>query len=227
MGRLAEASARLSKRLSTRAGNLVLRARPERASSGQSVDSGTSSVSDVNESRGAALRESNALNEEGLRITLNIAHEIELRLEAEDRVNKDDPFSKGKVPGISVEDYICRLSRYVNVWRNHAGGRESAGVRAAVMTIMYIRHLEEIQPDFAINRENVHRLLMAGFLVAVKWSEDRVISTDWWAKVAGISKSEVNKLESAFCDMLHFELFVDDVDYNTTLESFEHTPEDE
>ncbi|GBG29987.1 Cyclin-U4-1 [Hondaea fermentalgiana] len=218
---LADAGARLSRRLSAKGGALLRKAaasRPERAASAQSEESG---VSDVDESRGAALRESNALNEEGLSIISNIARELELRIEAEGHDNEEDPFSKGKIPGISVEDYMCRLSRYVNVWRRHAGGRESAGVRAAVMTIIYLRHLEEMHPDFGLNQKNVHRILMAGYLVAVKWSEDQVMSTDWWAKVSGISQAEVNRLESVFCNMLEFELFIDDVVYDTTLRDFE------
>jgi len=182
-------------------------------------------VSDVEDSRGAALKESTALNEEGLRIIKNIADELEARVAEETRTNEDDVFSKGRIPGISIKDYLCRLARYINVWRSHAGGQESAGVRSAVMCLMYLRHLEELHEDFFINRENIHRLLMVGCLVATKWSEDRGISSEWWAKVAGVPQAEVNQLESAFCNKLNFELFCDDEAYTELLKTFDDVPE--
>ncbi|GBG29984.1 Cyclin-U2-1 [Hondaea fermentalgiana] len=212
---LGKEAAKLGRRLSRR-----MAARKERAASAESEDSLVSGVSEIDESQSQCVRESNALNREGLRIVRNVAAELEHRVNMEDRDNEGDAFSSDKIPPISIEGYLCRLARYVNIWRSHAGGRDSAGVRSAVMTVLYLNHLEMTNPEFAINHSNVHRLLMAGMLVATKWTEDGVISTEWWARVAGVSMAEVNKLESAFCNIMHFELFIDDQEYANALEDF-------
>jgi hypothetical protein len=194
----------------------------KRLSTRASVQSHASDVSELEETRGAALDETNALNDEGVKIVDNIAGELERRVAAEDRANAGDCFSKdGRVPPVTLFDYFARMARYVNVWRGHAGGAESAGVRSAVMALMYIEKLERMCPGFAVNRSNVHRIAMAAFLVATKFTEDAPISNDFWSKVAGVQCSEVNALEVAFCSMLKFELYIDEKQYVLKLDSFD------
>jgi hypothetical protein len=203
---VAEQVADVRKRMSTRA----------------SVQSHASDVSELEETRGAALDETNALNDEGVKIVDRIAGELERRVAAEDRANAGDCFSKdGRIPPVTLVDYFARMARYTNVWRGHAGGEDSAGVRSAVMALMYIEKLERMCPGFAVNRSNVHRLSISAFLVATKFTEDTPISNDFWSKVAGVQCSEVNALEVAFCQMLKFELYIDEKQYALRLDSFD------
>lgn len=178
-----------------------------------------SDVSDVEDTKGA-LKESNALNDEGVRILAAIAAELEHRLSEATQANEEDAFSKGRVPKVAVDVYLARLARYINVWRGHAGGKESAGVRSAVMTMVYIDKIEKMRPGYALTRQNVHRLAMSAMLISTKFMEDRAISTEFWAKVGGVSLPEVNSLESKFCSLLDFELFVDEEVYDRYLEQF-------
>lgn len=174
-------------------------------------------VSDLNKSTG--LTESNALTNVGVEIIRTICTELESQVARETGVNKDDAFSNGTVPPISLVDYFGRLARYVNIWRGHAGGAESSGVRAAVMTVIYLDRLQEV--GYVLNRENIHRISMAAFLVATKFTEDTPLSNGYWAKVAGVPANEVNMLESAFCKLLSFELFIHDKQYHSMLDRFD------
>ncbi|CAK9008652.1 Cyclin-U2-2 (CycU2, partial [Durusdinium trenchii] len=207
---------RLSKRLSK-----GVKAVAEGAAKRASNRRVPSEVSELSRTRGTALKESNALNDEGVRVVANIAKELDTRLNREKGTNKDDIFSKDKVPNVSIEDYFGRLARYINVWRGHAGGSESAGIRSAVMVMIYLERMEQTSPDYVINWQNIHRLACAGFLVATKFMEDAPISNEYWAKVAGITMTEVNKLEGQFCNLCKFELFVDEEEYHKFLDQFD------
>ena len=183
-----------------------------------------SQVSEIGETDGTKLGEANALTEEGFAVVTHIAEFLQRRVESEDRVNNLDKFAKsdGRVPPVALDAYLIRLARYVNVWSGHRGGAESAGVRAAVMAAMYLNKLEEFQPHYALNKFNVHRLVMTAFLVATKFTEDYVISNDFWAKVGGVKTAEVNKLEGSFCNMMRFELYLDEEGYAQVLEDFSY-----
>lgn len=223
-GKLTRLARRMSKRVSLAAGAVAVAAGATTGSASAAAASrkpsiSASDVSDVEETQGAGLQESNAINDEGLRILSSVATELEHRLAEESRVNEDDPFSMGAAPHVAIVDYLSRLTRYVNVWRGHAGGKESAGVRSAVMAVIYLERLES-RHGFTVNSQNVHRLLMTSVLVATKFLEDRPLSTEFWSRVAGVSLKEVNTLESKFCALLDFELFVDEAEYDEHLQQF-------
>jgi hypothetical protein len=182
-----------------------------------------SRISDVGRTRGANLSESNALSVHGVAIIRSIAAEVALRVSRESRANAEDEFSRGQAPSVPLFDYYCRLARYVNIWRGHAGGAESAGVRAAVMALIYLVRLDD-NHGFVLNWSNIHRLSMVAFLLSVKWSEDSFIGTDFWARVGGVPLSEVNALEARFCTLISFELFVSDKAYASMLDL--HDPPD-
>lgn len=210
----------LGKRFSARIINFASRNRA--SSHGSGTHSIASAVSDLGTSQSLQpLEESNALNHEGLHIIKQISREIEHRVEEnEDCKIPIDHFCGEDIPAISIEGFLARMARYINIWRSHPGGRESAGVRAAVITTLYLNHIDRLNPEYPISMHNIHRLLIAGMLVATKWTEDRGVSTEWWSRVAGISMSEVNKLEAKFCHLLQFELFIDEIKYLETLETF-------
>jgi hypothetical protein len=182
----------------------------------------SSRISDVGRTRGANLTESNALSVHGVAIIRSIAGEVASRVSRESRVNEEDEFSRGQAPSVPLFDYYCRLARYVNIWRGHAGGAESAGVRAAVMALIYLERLDD--HGFVLNWSNIHRLSIVAFLLAVKFSEDSFIGTDFWGRVGGVPCSEVNSMEARFCTLVSFELFISDNTYASMLDL--HSPPD-
>ncbi len=175
-----------------------------------------SRISDLGLTRGPALNESNALSEQGVVVIKSIAQELEARVAIETRVNSEDLFAGDCAPSVSLFSYFCRLARYVNVWHGHAGGPESAGVRAAVMALIYLERLET--HGVAVNAANVHRLSMVAFLLAVKISEDSFIGSEWWAKVGGVPSSELKTLEAKFCTLLSWTLSINDDVYAAMLD---------
>ena len=45
-------------------------------------------------------------------------------------------------------------------------------------------------------------------VVAIKYNEDEYYTTDFYAKLGGISIIEMNTLEYEFASMIHFNLFI-------------------
>ena len=66
----------------------------------------------------------------------------------------------------------------------------------------------QFNPDFVISSLNVHRLLITAIMLASKFFDDVYYNNAYYARVGGISNSEVNSLEMEMLRMISFSLFV-------------------
>lgn len=107
-------------------------------------------------------------------------------------------FYSKKPPPISVEDYLMRLHRYCPM---------STAVYLA--TSLYIFRLAALENILPVTPRNVHRLVLAGLRVAMKALEDFSYPHRRFAKVGGVSETELGRLEVSFCFVTNFELRVD------------------
>jgi hypothetical protein len=204
---------RLSMRLERFAGNLLQAKKQEIEHVHDARPKHASEVSQLEHVR-EELTASNALDARGVKVVQAVVNAMQALFK--DGAEATDGFSTGKAPGISLVDYLHRVARYINVWRGHAGGVESAGVRAVVISLIYMQRLHT--RGYLINHNNVHRLAMTGALLGIKETEDYPIRNDFWCKVVGVPAKEACALEVAFCSMLKFELFVSDSLYARTLD---------
>lgn len=62
--------------------------------------------------------------------------------------------------------------------------------------------------SFSLTIFNIHKVFAVSMLLAAKYSEDEIITNTYWARVAMISLEELNRIESAFCSALGFNLYV-------------------
>jgi hypothetical protein len=60
-----------------------------------------------------------------------------------------------------------------------------------------------------LNEYNIHRIILASLMLAIKMNEDDYYSNDYYAKVGGITLQEINKLEYECLKMLDHHLWVD------------------
>ena len=107
-------------------------------------------------------------------------------------------FYSKRAPPISVEEYLMRLHRYCPM---------STAVYLA--TSLYIHRLAVVEKIVPVTSRNVHRLVLAGLRVAMKALEDFSYPHRRFAKVGGVSETELGKLEVSFCFVTNFELRVD------------------
>ena len=107
-------------------------------------------------------------------------------------------FYSKKSPLISLEEYLMRLHQYCPM---------STAVYLA--TSLYIFKLAVIEKIIPVTSRNVHRLVLAGLRVAMKALEDLSYPHRRFAKVGGVSETELGRLEVSFCFVTNFELRVD------------------
>ena len=107
-------------------------------------------------------------------------------------------FLSKKVPPISIRDYVLRLHRYCPM---------STAVFLAASH--YITRMALSEKAIRVTQKNMHRLVLAGLLVATKALEDLSYPHGRVAKVGGVSEHELSKLEISFCFLANFELRVD------------------
>lgn len=107
-------------------------------------------------------------------------------------------FLSKKVPPIPIKEYLLRLHRYCPM---------STAVFLA--TSVYITKMTLAEKVLRVTPKNIHRLVLAGLLVATKALEDLSFPHSRVAKVGGVSEQELSKLEISFCFLANFDLRVD------------------
>ncbi|KAJ4135267.1 hypothetical protein NW768_004889 [Fusarium equiseti] len=105
-------------------------------------------------------------------------------------------FYSKKPPPISIGDYLSRLHRFCPM---------SSAVYLA--TSLHLQRLA-LEGIYDINRRNIYRLVLAGLRVSAKALEDLSYPHSKFAKVGGVSDSELSRLELAFCFLVGFDLSV-------------------
>jgi hypothetical protein len=111
-------------------------------------------------------------------------------------------FHAPRVPSISVRQYVERVVSYA-----------PCTVESFVVALVYLNRIAENQGAVFVNPRTIHRLFITSVLVAAKYSDDIYFNNKYYARVGGISGSEMNALELEFLFRLKF-------DCNSTAEEF-------
>jgi len=111
------------------------------------------------------------------------------------------PFLSKTIPSISIKNFferICNLTKIEN--------------STLILILIFIDRICEFN-EIELNYFNIHKLIIASLIVSIKYNEDYYYSNKIYAKICGISREEINKLEIEFLKLLEFNLFVDDEIY--------------
>ncbi|KAM7277243.1 hypothetical protein ACFE04_019109 [Oxalis oulophora] len=100
-------------------------------------------------------------------------------------------------PTITIESYLERIFKYAN-----------CSPSCVIVAYVYLDRFTQRQPLLPINSFNVHRLLITSVLVSAKFMDDIYYNNAYYAKVGGISTTEMNFLEVDFLFGLGFNLNV-------------------
>ncbi|CAI8614189.1 unnamed protein product [Vicia faba] len=101
-----------------------------------------------------------------------------------------------RAPALSVRKYIDRIFKYSSC-------SPSCFVVAHVYVDRFIQHTE-----IKLTSLNVHRLLITSIMLAAKFIDDAFFNNAYYAKVGGVSTSELNRLELSFLFGIDFRLQV-------------------
>jgi len=106
-------------------------------------------------------------------------------------------FHAFKPPSITVQNYLNRVVKYV-----------ACSTECFIMALIYIDRIIQRNTYFIITSLNVHRLLITSVMLAMKFFEDSYYTNAYYAKVGGVSCSEMNLLELDFLFLIDFSLNV-------------------
>lgn len=112
------------------------------------------------------------------------------------------PFLSKKIPSISIKSYLSRLYKYSKM-----------NDSTMVLMLIYIDKICEIS-KFKLTYYNIHKLLLASMVIAIKYNEDDFYSSKYYASIGGVSNKEMNYLEYEFLRLLNFSLFIDEKLYD-------------
>ena len=133
----------------------------------------------------------------------------------ESKTNLLNSFISRKIPKISIKDFIDRLLKYSKTFHE-----------IAVIIFIYIDKICN-KHKINLNYYNIHKLILAAFIVAIKFHEDEYYSMSYYAKLGGISTKEAIKLEYEFTSLIDFKLFVEQKEYDKYYNYFHSLDENE
>ncbi|XP_059625866.1 cyclin-P3-1 isoform X2 [Cornus florida] len=105
-------------------------------------------------------------------------------------------FHGSRAPSLGIRQYIDRIFKY-------SCCSPSCFVVARIYVDRYIQ-----RANIHLTSLNVHRLLITSVMVAAKFIDDAFFNNAYYAKVGGVSTSELNRLEMKFLFGLDFQLYV-------------------
>ena len=123
-------------------------------------------------------------------------------------------FSQNQIPEISLEKYLNRIKKYTEIENN-----------TLIISLIYIDRLFQ-ESNLILTAFNVHRILFASILLALKYNEDLIYEFYYYSKIAGISAKELSKLENEFVHLIDFNLFIEKNEFITYKEFLINTIQD-
>ena len=113
----------------------------------------------------------------------------------------DDVFTAVSADVITIEKYVHRVHTYGPI------DHPSEDVYLVVSLIYMDRYIKAT--GSTLYTLNVHRLWLVSYMLAIKFLADLHYNNKWFAKVGGISLSELNVLEKVFLTRIQFHMHVD------------------
>ena len=121
-------------------------------------------------------------------------------------------FSSKAIPNISIYDYLIRIQTYSLIEKS-----------TLILSLIYIDRLCQ-NCKLTLTFYNIHRILFAAILIAIKYNEDNFYDNKYYAEIAGVKLKELKLIEYQFVELVDFNMYVSDEifnKYNIYLKTFE------
>lgn len=125
------------------------------------------------------------------------------------RGNRRNPFEGRRHLSINILDYVRRVLKYMN-----------CSASCFVLAVMYIdRLIHKKGSSIVINSLTIHRLIIVSVVCSIKMWDDKFFPNSYYAKVGGLSISELNRLEAFFLFTLNFDMHIKPADFDQYLKT--------
>lgn len=113
-------------------------------------------------------------------------------------------FYMKNMPNIELQDYLCRMNKYLK-----------PEISTFIIALIYLdRICSDKKNNILLIENNVYKLFLAAVIIAVKYNEDSYDDNNYFAKVGGITLSEMNILEKEILNLLNFRVWVSEEIYS-------------
>lgn len=108
----------------------------------------------------------------------------------------ETPFTSQYPPQIPIDIYLNRIISYTQIELN-----------TIINSLIYIDRFCT-KTNTQLTFLNIHKLLICGILISIKYNEDIIFQMDYYANIFGVSLYELRKLERAFVMDMEFDFYV-------------------
>ena len=131
-------------------------------------------------------------------ILLSLIEENKNLYNYEEEISKQKKlvFYSREIPSISIKDYLYRIHLYTE-----------AEFNTLILALIYIDKICE-KASIILSEFNIHQILFTSIIIAIKYNEDLYYDNKYYAKIAGVTPKELQKMESDFLRMIKFELYI-------------------
>lgn len=110
-----------------------------------------------------------------------------------------DVFTSKKPPKIKLLDFFDRILKYCKL------------DEATFVALMIF--LDKASDQIALTNHNIHKLILGAMICSVKYCCDELYSNSFYARVGGITLTEMNKIEVAFLNLIDFKMYIEEEKY--------------
>lgn len=119
-------------------------------------------------------------------------------------------FHGQRSPGIVLARYVERIFKYA-----------ACSPACFLVAYIYLDRLTQHNRDVRVTALSVHRLLVTSVMLAAKFLDDAYFNNAYYARVAGVSTTELNCLELEFLFRVDFQLHVSTSQFESYCTIFE------
>ena len=107
-------------------------------------------------------------------------------------------FNSNSLPNITLYEYIIRIQKYSFIEKS-----------TLILSLIYIDRFCKLG-KIMLTYYNIHRIIFAALLLAIKYNEDRFFENEYYSKIAGIQNDELKNIEYNFFCICDFNMYVSD-----------------
>ena len=111
-------------------------------------------------------------------------------------------------PSVTIQRYLHRIFKYTFIEKS-----------SLIISLIYLDRI--CKQKIFLTNYNIHKLLIISILLAIKYNEDSIFENKFYAKVFGINLNELNELEYEFINLIDFQFFINELEFNQYLLFFD------
>ena len=144
----------------------------------------------------------------GVNETINIISNILTEIIDDNSSLKEDNLLEYSIFDCKVKPKIT-IKKYLERILKHTGIENSTLICSFILLDRLVACSQ-----IALTSKNIHQILLSSITIALKVNEDHIYTDNFYAKIGGISLSELNELEAELLQITDYKVSIDEKTFN-------------